>query len=176
MVAGSSFRKVFFRALLLMLLASATGFIVNAWHPGGFELVPRETLKYDTIVQINTEEARIKHESGIAVFVDARSRTEYIQEHIKGAVNIPATPESLSMKAIQENYSIINGPVEMVIYCSNYSCGLAETLARRFIELGYTRTIYISGEGIESWQSQSLPIQQNDDFKDSSTGNTHGTN
>ncbi|MFW5770779.1 MAG: rhodanese-like domain-containing protein [Spirochaetota bacterium] len=176
MIAVNSFRKVLPRALLLMLLASATGFLVNAWHPGGFELVSRETLKYDTILQINTEEARIKHESGIAVFVDARSHTEYTQEHIKGAVNIPASPESLSMKAIQENYSIINGPVEMIIYCSNYSCGLAETLARRFVQLGYTRTIYILGEGIESWQSQSLPIKQNDDFKDSSAGSTHETN
>jgi len=176
MFTGNSFKKTFSRALLLMLLASGTGFLVNAWHPEGFELVSREKLQYETIVHINTEETRIKHAAKIALFIDSRSRTEYIQEHIEGAVNIPANPESLSMKAIQEHYSRINGPVEMVIYCSHHSCGLAETLARRFVTLGYTRTIYIFGEGIEAWQALSLPIEQNDDFKDSSAGSTHETN
>ncbi len=163
MTYGYPLRKALARALLLMLLASGTGFLVNAWHPAGYELVPRESLKYEKITYINTEEMRIKHTTGSALMVDARPRSEYIKNHIKGAVNIPALPESLSMRSIQEHYSLINGPVELVIYCSSHSCSTSETLARRFAELGYSRTIYLYENGIESWQRGGYPTEEGDE-------------
>ena len=115
MIYGYTFRKALTRALLLILLASGTGFLVNAWHPAGYELVSRESLKFNDIIHIDTQETRIKYTTGAALMVDARSQPEYLKNHIKGAINIPALPESLAMKSIQEHYSLIKGPVELVI-------------------------------------------------------------
>jgi 3-mercaptopyruvate sulfurtransferase SseA len=70
-----------------------------------------KTETADEAPRINLEEAKKDFDAGIAVFVDTRAETEFAREHIKGAINIPASTAATRWKEIPTNKKII-------AYCS----------------------------------------------------------
>jgi len=148
------FRDVMF----IIILASVIGFAVNAFHPKGFRFMSTSLLKNRSIVMISSEEAKIKYDSSSTVFIDSRTVDEYRTSHIAGAVNIPAYPESIRAKTIKDNFSLIKGPREMVVYCTGSSCGTSEILVREFLNMGYDRKIYIIENGLPEWEAEGYPV------------------
>ena len=74
---------------------------VKTNEPESAENAPRITLA----------EAKKDFDAGNAVFVDTRSEVSYRQEHIKGAINIPA-------EAMKTRYKEIPPDKKIIAYCS----------------------------------------------------------
>jgi rhodanese-related sulfurtransferase len=144
---------------VIILVACVAGTVLNLALPGGYVFVSKETVSYRKISMISAEEARLKYDGRTALFIDAREPVEYEQGRIPGAVNIPAEPESISLQGIKANFDLLQGPRELVIYCSARSCESSETLARRFIHMGYSKTLYIIEGGLPAWHERNFPLE-----------------
>ncbi len=65
----------------------------------------------DEVKRISVKDAKELFDSGEAVFVDARSKNSYINEHIKGAINIP-------VKQTEKRYEELPKDKKIIVYCS----------------------------------------------------------
>ncbi len=65
----------------------------------------------DNIPRITLEEAKKDFDAQTAIFIDTRAETQYKQEHVKGAINIP-------MEAIETKYKEIPKGKKIIAYCS----------------------------------------------------------
>lgn len=61
--------------------------------------------------RITLEEAKKDFDAGTAIFVDTRAEVAYRQEHIKGAINIPA-------EAMETRYKEVPTNKKIIAYCS----------------------------------------------------------
>lgn len=61
--------------------------------------------------RISLEDAKKDFDAGTAIFVDTRAEVPYQQEHIKGAINIPA-------EAMETRYKEIPTDKKIIAYCS----------------------------------------------------------
>ncbi|MCF2863351.1 rhodanese-like domain-containing protein [Pseudoalteromonas sp. Cnat2-41] len=80
--------------------------------------------------------------------LDVRSKQEYQQGHIKGAVNIPHSE-------IVENGATLNKDTAIVVYCrSGRRAGIAlEALKKQ----GFTQLYHLEGDFLK-WQQAELPL------------------
>lgn len=154
-------RKLLRQAAIIVLVAAITGFAVNLFHPKGFEFIPKEVNAVKNIVFVTAHEARIKHGSGKALFVDTRDTHEINEGRIPGAISIPARPESLSVIKIREHFNVLSGDVEIVMYCDS-GCDSGEVLARRIAGMGYSRNIYVMKDGYSEWHDKGYPVEHGD--------------
>lgn len=153
--------KIIKESIYILLIAAIIGFIVNIFHPKGYTFVSTSLYNEKNIVLISSEEAKIKIDSRAAVIIDSRTTEEYNDGHIPGSINIPAVPDSQSVMKIKENYGLLTGPSELVIYCDGTSCGSSPILARRFLEMGYSKHIYIIEHGLPEWKEKGFPVDKN---------------
>lgn len=65
----------------------------------------------DEAPRITLEEAKKEFDAGNAVFVDTRAEATFKNEHIKGAVNVPA-------EAFEAKYKEIPAGKKIIAYCS----------------------------------------------------------
>ena len=70
-----------------------------------------EHAQTDDAPRINLEDAKKAFDEGKAVFVDTRAEGSYINEHIKGAINVPVADFEAKYKEIPTDKKI-------VAYCS----------------------------------------------------------
>ncbi len=164
MIEMKELKKVLRESVLIVLITIIIAFTVNLFHPRGYVLVSRDRAQ-GKIVFISSVEAKIKHAHGSALFIDSRDKRDYLRKHIEGAIHIPAVPESLSLKKINEHFGLLRGLKEIVIYCSGRSCETDETLARRLLDLGYERHIFILYNGLPEWEAGDYPITVQNDEK-----------
>ena len=86
------------------------------------------------------------------IIVDVLSAEDYLDAHLKGAINIPYKQvKSLAPQVLPDKTA------EIVVYCGSYQCGASLAAAKSFKELGYTN-IYDYKGGIMEWQEKRLPI------------------
>ncbi len=102
---------------------------------------------------LTIDEARALQKSGKAVFLDARPDREYQYAHIPNAimsyyVEVKTNPQVVALDR--------NQPV--VAYCNSTKCAMAEVLATKLIEIGFTR-VYVFPGGMKEWIGAKLPIQ-----------------
>ncbi|MBN2403672.1 MAG: rhodanese-like domain-containing protein [Spirochaetes bacterium] len=147
-------------AASIIILSIIVGFGVNLFHPKGFSFISTSVQKSKNIIYISSEEAKIKKEGMIALFIDSRQADEFGISRIPGAINIPAVMSSISAKKMQENFENLSGPKELVIYCDGASCGSSQTLAETLIGMGYSKHIYIIKNGINEWESMGMPVER----------------
>lgn len=63
------------------------------------------------VPRIALEDAKKAFDDGAAVFIDARPADVYKQEHVKGAINIPYSPQGSDIDKLPKGKTII-------VYCS----------------------------------------------------------
>jgi len=160
MIELSKTIKRFKESIYILIISSIFGFTINIFHPDGYIFISKEAFNYKKIVFISSEEANIKLSSPLTVIIDSRDESEYLKSHIPGAINIPGDPESTTILKIKENYNIMSQPNELVIYCTGTSCGTSEILAKRFINIGYSKHIYIIENGFPEWEKLGYPIEK----------------
>lgn len=151
--------KLIKESIYIVITAAIIGFGVNIIHPKGYLFVSKEIFGYKKIVFISSDEAKTKYDSKSAVFIDSRSKEEYSELHIKNALNIPASPESTALQKIKENIAVLSEPNELVLYCTGTSCGSSEDLAKRLIDIGYKKHLYIIEHGFPEWEEKGYPTE-----------------
>jgi len=126
--------------------------LVGGWLHGPF------TPNVDRdIPTVPLEDAVVKFLSDEAVFLDARSRTDYQLGHIEGALNLPVHDadfgerlHEFSLKAAHEK--------ELIVYCDGTGCSLSPELASVLKGLGY-RDVKILINGWTEWTMAGMPFE-----------------
>ncbi len=106
-----------------------------------------------TLTLLTIDEARALQKSGKAVFLDARPDREYQYAHIPNAImayymEAKSNPQVLTLDRNQT----------VVAYCNSPKCPMAEVLATKLNEIGFTR-IYVFPGGMKEWIGAKMPIQ-----------------
>ena len=155
---------------IVILLGSAViaAFAVNYFSPAGISLVGQwdeskgvitANAKDDAVVvDLEIDDVKIAkqiYDSGKAVFVDARSRENYEDGHIKGAVSLPVGQFDESIDAFHDQYSPSSS---IVIYCSGRTCEDSRRLAHLLLDEGYTN-VTVMIDGYPGWESEGYPIE-----------------
>jgi rhodanese-related sulfurtransferase len=153
---------------ILFGVAVIIAFAVNYFSPGGIALVGQWdiiqgviTAKEKNDIVITDLEigdvtlARKLYDSGKFVFVDARSRDDYEEGHIKGAVSLPVGEFDEKIDVFLEEYS---SEKAIVTYCSGRACEDSHRLAQLLLAFGYTE-INVFIDGFPGWEAEGYPIE-----------------
>ena len=99
--------------------------------------------------------AKKLYDSQKFIFVDARSRDDYDEGHISGAVSLPVGQFDEKIEAFLEQY-----PPEkaIVTYCSGRTCEDSHKLAQLLLAFGYTE-INVFIDGFPGWEAEGHPIE-----------------
>ena len=84
--------------------------------------------------------------------VDARTRVEYEENHIAGAVNCPASQTQALLPKLVKDKSR-----ELIFYCNGPKCTKSQKAARLALGLGYRKVLEYN-EGLPAWSKASLPV------------------
>ena len=156
------------QAGILFGVAVIIAFAVNYFSPGGIALVGQWdviqgviTAKEKNDIVITDLEigdvtlARKLYDSGKFVFVDARSRDDYLEGHIKGAVSLPVGEFDEKIDVFLEEYS---SEKAIVTYCSGRTCEDSHRLTQLLLAFGYTE-INVFIDGFPGWEAEGYPIE-----------------
>jgi rhodanese-related sulfurtransferase len=143
-------------------------FAVNYFSPAGIALVGQWDIAKGVITANEKNEivlhnleigdialAKKLYDSKKFLFVDARSRDNYNEGHIKGAVSLPVGQFDEKIEAFMEKY-----PPEkaIVTYCAGRTCEDSHNLAQLLLAFGYTE-INVFIDGFPEWESEGYPIE-----------------
>lgn len=84
------------------------------------------------------------------VILDALSEDMFTQNHIPGAINLPASHKWTLSEITARLPKGTNTTTPMILYCYNTKCNAAEKLWKQLNHLGYYNTMHYSG-GITEW-------------------------
>lgn len=87
--------------------------------------------------------------------VDARTRVEYENEHIPGAINVPA--EQIEKRLAS---AVPDKSREIVFYCNGPACTKSHKAGRSAISAGFPHAV-VYDEGMPAWKGANLPVAGN---------------
>ena len=107
---------------------------------------------------LGLEELKKMYESNAKfVLVDARSREDFDQAHLPGALSIP-------VEDIKERSGRFDKREEIVTYCGSFQCQASTAAAREFMKLGFKNVKDYKG-GIKEWTEKGYPTETVDTCK-----------
>jgi rhodanese-related sulfurtransferase len=121
--------------------------VVNAKEKNS---VVMEELEIDDVTY-----AKELYDTGNVLFVDARSREDYADGHIKGAFSLPVAEFDTQIDNFLELYAL-DKPI--VTYCSGRTCEDSHHLAQLLIYRGYQNTSVMI-DGFPGWEAEGYPIE-----------------
>jgi len=100
-----------------------------------------------------------------ATMIDARVANEFVEQHIKGAINIPykeKSDKSVDFDASKDKFNTsklpANKSAEIVIYCNGPECWKSFKASTAAVKAGYVRINWLRG-GIPEWKAKDLPVE-----------------
>lgn len=102
------------------------------------------------------EKAKALHDSGTAVFMDAREEEAYNDGHIPGAMNVPYDKLPKYYETITS--TIANDQI-IICYCWGPTCDFSDNLASELAMMGYKNVVVFKG-GWDAWQEAGYPIER----------------
>ena len=153
---------------ILVTTSIIAAMVVNYFSPAGIALVGQWDTEKGVItanekndIVLNDLEidnvalAKKLYDSQEFVFVDARSRDDYDEGHIEGAVSLPVGQFDEKIEAFLEKYS----PEKAIVtYCSGRTCEDSHKLAQLLLAFGYTE-INVFIDGYPGWEAEGYPIE-----------------
>lgn len=153
---------------ILVGISIITALAVNYFSPAGIALVgqwdtaqgvvtanKKNELIFNDLEIGDVSLAKKLYDSSEFIFVDARSRDDYDEGHIKGAVSLPVGQFDENIEIFLEQYS----PEKKIItYCSGRTCEDSHRLAQLLLEFGYTE-INVFIDGYPGWEAEGYPIE-----------------
>ncbi len=160
--------------VLLAVLGSAVGLIVNTVSPNRIDLIGKyralstgdgpivpPTAQAGDPPFIDINQAQMEFELGQAKWVDARNPDEFVCGTIPGSINIPF--EGLPEGDLGPYFdSAMGGPArsrEVVVFCSGEECDLSLQLARNLKTYGFTNVLIFFG-GAREWEKSGLEVER----------------
>lgn len=111
----------------------------------------------------SVEQAKALFDKGV-MFVDARVAVEYVEKHVKGAVNVPFKEEfsKVSKTGPGDKFDMAKLPSdknkEMVFYCNGTPCWKGYKAAALAIKAGYKK-VHWYRDGLPAWDSKGFPVE-----------------
>jgi rhodanese-related sulfurtransferase len=146
--------KLFFEAVLILLLSILSGFLFNSISDEGLPLSYKSN-DMEPGSNLSTDEAYRIFLEGRALFLDARYKEEFVAGHIQNARNLPFRASRDEIESFLAN---ISKDRMIVIYCNNPSCNANQRLAGLFSYLEY-KNVFMYPGGYEEWISYNYPKQ-----------------
>ncbi len=87
--------------------------------------------------------------------IDARSRVEFENEHIAGAVNVPAEKVEATLASVVQDKSR-----QIVFYCNGPACTKSHKAGRSATANGFPNAV-VYDEGMPAWKEAKLPVEGN---------------
>ena len=104
-------------------------------------------INYITADELNSK----LNKSDEIIILDVRSEDSFMIKHIKNAINIP-------YRDLQGRTDELDNAKEIIIYCSNFDCGLSKNAVSLLLKAGFKNVVALEG-GIESWQDKGYPVE-----------------
>jgi rhodanese-related sulfurtransferase len=92
------------------------------------------------------------------MLIDARTKEEYQEAHIVGAISIPEKNFDDSQALLPKDKNN-----QLVLYCNGVKCGKSKKAAKKAEAMGYMN-ILIYGEGFPVWEEKGLKITAGPDY------------
>lgn len=105
--------------------------------------------------RINLAESRALWESGLAIYLDSRKKSEYEEGHIQNALLFPA--DDMGSVHARDAMQFLDPDLPVVIYCNGGSCDASELVAIRLQQLGYRR-VHVMIDGFPAWKDAGYPV------------------
>jgi rhodanese-related sulfurtransferase len=153
---------------LILGVSLVLAFTVNFFSPTGIALVGQWDTTQGVVtakeknntaidgIEIDTvDQARKLFDSGEYIFVDARSREDYEQGHVKGAVSLPVGQFEEEISAFLASYP---PEASIITYCSGRTCEDSHHLAEYLMASGYDK-INVFIDGFPGWEAEGHPIE-----------------
>lgn len=116
------------------------------------EEIPDAVREFTNPVAIRLSRAYQLYNQGV-IFIDSRSKEEYADGHIKGAINIPFYES--------EKYEDVLNKIDkneiIITYCSGKDCDTSILHGDELFEKGYKR-VYIFHGGWDDWLEAGYPV------------------
>ena len=139
-------RPILPEVLLLVALSLGLALVVNLVRPHGLPLFQDWTEQQAPGgLEADLDRALALHAAGQALFVDARPNSQYRDIRIPGAANLP-------VESVKQG----DGPVPLILYCSNKDCGMSEELAKLLESRGLA--IQVLTPGVTGWLGAGGPL------------------
>lgn len=156
--------KIILRATLITLILTIIALVQNLLRKDGLPFIAKKPYKiYTDCPEFQHELSSVSIDEltkGDTVYVDARPKSEYIEGHIPGAINIPYPllsdyPSEEEIKPLRQ----IKGKKKIVVYGDGGEGDLGEGLANILKEMGIENVIYLKG-GIQAWIKQGKSLEK----------------
>lgn len=157
-------RRAVREAALIVCLAVVAGAVANArlvgrffrgeFRSGEFVAAADPAVKF-----ISQAEAEDLFAARSAIFVDSRTREDYLRGHIVGAASLPLKefePE-MAREKIRVPFA-----ATLVVYCEGGDCHSSIALARLLRKAGFQDVRIFEG-GVEAWRAAGLPEAEGDE-------------
>jgi rhodanese-related sulfurtransferase len=158
MQPGVAMPRTFGRVVVILLSGAALGVVVNAVSPRRIPWITPLPPKLTTEDTVSLDEVKTLWQTGGAIFLDARSPSDYAAGHIPNSLNLPA-------EQFEEHYpqvaAMLTPDTRVVVYCDGVECELSHHLADRLRSLNYKR-VRILVNGWTTWRTAGLPTQTGD--------------
>ncbi len=146
---------------IILLASAALAVAVNIVHPRRLPWVQDWSHQVESkaaelnIRLVSLSIALESCRSGDAVFIDARSTSEYRKGHIPGAVSIPFEQLDDHFPQLLE---LMAASADMVVYCSGRECDDALLLATEIKAMGGDAALFV--DGYESWEAHGGEVER----------------
>ena len=164
----SNYTTIVKQSTILLGVSVILAFIVNHFSPAGIALVGQ----WDTTEGVITAKAKndvvagkfeiqdATHakqlfDGGNVLFVDARTRDNYDEGHIPGAVALPVGQFDELIDAFLDQQTI-EQPI--VTYCSGRTCEDSHNLAQLLMDFGYS-DVKVFIDGYPGWEAEGYPVE-----------------
>jgi len=171
MIYNIQFKKSVIEAVLIVVIASLIGFIVNLFHPNGAVIalsrpnaayVANEVLKNEKLtteaeltepVVINREQLKKLLTDNQAALLDARMPEAYAEGHLPGAVNVPFEMLGQFIDKIEA----LSRESWIITYCDGPPCDLSELLGHELINMDFKFVAFYQ-DGLDDWLTAGEPV------------------
>ena len=148
-------RRTVQQSVVIIAGSAVLALAVNAVSPHRIPLMtpPKPVLQASEVVTL--VEARPLWETGVGMFLDARSPADYAAGHIPNAISLPA-------EAFDQTYPrvapMLTPDTAIVVYCSGLECDLSHEVMAKLRPFGYKNVrLLVDGWGI--WGKAKLPTK-----------------
>jgi len=150
----AEFRKILYSLFGLAVMAFPVPALAAALTP---ESIPGTTV-------VTADKAKVLMESGVLI-IDTRVANEYVEQHIKGAVNVPYKEKSaktVNFDASQDSFDLTKLPADkskpVIFYCNAGECWKSYKSSVVAVKAGYKNIYWLRG-GIPEWKAKGFPVE-----------------
>lgn len=139
--------------ILIFSVSLLLGLVFNFSNPVGVVLIPQNWLRKPPSL-IDANWAKLKHDGGAALFVDARPAEFFKQSHIQGAINLPL---ALFDFVYMMNFGNLDTQKEIIVYGRNISRHYDEEVLFKLTARGH-ENVKVFPEGLPAWKRNGFPL------------------